>query len=192
MKTFCDILSDDLKEKKYFQQYQSHISEWINFEFYNFRCEYCKHINKTVMINRVYQYSKTMDSCRICNKRQMSRTKNNHPQFDIRKTLKKKHQTSEKPYEAETCFSLYSLNEYLARCNVKQEHLKTVKEYLKNEEYDSDAVMQDISGKSNKQSNIYNVLEPNYYALFKKYLNYDRYPTYQEGVLIRYLVLRPK
>eukprot|EP01084_Bolivina_argentea_P240215 403630_1 len=70
---FCDILSDDLKRQKYFKEYKLFIAEWINFEFYNFRCEYCGHINKTIMIDRVYQYSKTMDSCRICNKRQLSR-----------------------------------------------------------------------------------------------------------------------
>ena len=194
------VLSGELGENTYFKTYKKFITEWINFEFYNFQCDYCQHINKTIMIDRVYEYSKTMDSCRICNKKQIARIQNNEPQFDINTCIENKNKPKEKPYEPRTEFTLYSLNEYLTKCGVDEEDIDTLEAYLREEEYDSDALMEDIMDEQEKDSNIFAFIVKNIksrknyncYYLVQKYLNYDRYPVYTPGVLIRYLVLRPK
>eukprot|EP01084_Bolivina_argentea_P108729 194336_1 len=96
-----------------------------------------------------------MDSCRICNKRQISRLQRNHnqPQFDIYTVLKYKNfNIGSKPHETDTEFTLHSLYEYLRKCAVNNDYLIAFKDYLNTQEYDSDAVMQDISNEDEKQS----------------------------------------
>eukprot|EP01084_Bolivina_argentea_P006151 11642_1 len=147
------------------------------------------------MIDRVYQYSKSVDSCRICNKRQISRVKNNQPQFDIQKAVNRKNfHIGGRPYEAEREFSLLSLYEYLEICRIPRIDVNRLKQYIIDEEYDSDALVQDIE---QKECNIHVYISSFcqteiFYHLMKKFLNYDRFPTYKEGILMRYLVLRPK
>eukprot|EP01084_Bolivina_argentea_P173485 300502_1 len=194
---FCELLSDDSKQKKYFKEYQLLIVKWINFEFYNFQCEYCQHINKTIMINRVYQYSKSLNLCRACNKIQPSRARGEQNQFNIQDVLKHKSLNNvSEIYQIGSGFSLYSLYAYLKEYGVHKNHSAKVQQYIRQQEYDSDALLQDISDtsiQSNISTFILKVLkDANCDKLLKKFSNYDRYPVYKSGTLTRYLALNPK
>eukprot|EP01083_Nonionella_stella_P318545 1164958_1 len=199
-RSVCDILHDDLKQQPYFKQYTPFIVEWINFDFYNFQCEYCRYVNKTIMIDRVYQYAKTMDCCRVCNKCQMSRVMDNKPQFNMKSAIHaKEFDINEHSQYEGSEFNLHSLFEYLEAYGVDEELRIAFRDYVDREEYDSDALMEDIKEPVKEQSNIYGVQHDvndqpliGLYRTIKKYLNYDQYPTYKLGKLFRYIVLRPK
>eukprot|EP01083_Nonionella_stella_P279631 951219_1 len=186
VRQFCGILAKELQGNEYIESYELLVSEWINFEFYNFVCNYCRHMNKSIMIDRIYSYSKSLDSCRICSKQQISRVVHSRPQFDIHEAVKTKHSAMNELYEQHSEFTLHALNEYLSKCAAIPNGLT---EYFKSEEYDSEAVIEDIEDPD--ASNICQII-PQYYHLVCKFLNYHQYPTYQNGKLIRYLVLRPK
>eukprot|EP01084_Bolivina_argentea_P170462 295387_1 len=201
--TFVNLLPSQLQppQNKYFETYKLHITKWINFDFYNFVCIYCNHINKSIMIDRVYHYSKSLDYCRICNKRQISRIKTtNRPQFNINDAVKaQKNAVYRRPDEEKNEFSLHSLIEYLLKSGVDSEDLKKFKSHLRNEQYDSDAIMEDILDESGLGSNIsgYIVTESKreknkFDKLLKQLVNLHRFPTGTNGNLIRYLVSQPK
>eukprot|EP01084_Bolivina_argentea_P270827 460607_1 len=142
------------------------------------------------MIDRIYEYSKSVDSCRICNKRQLSRITNNRPQFDINQAIKFKNSVIyNEHYEQDSEFTLRSLNEYLVKCNVNENGLIDLKSYLKTEEFDSDAVIDDIQNEEWGESSVSKWINEsiidfntdNYFHLVKKFLNYHRFPTYQQG-----------
>eukprot|EP01083_Nonionella_stella_P190598 705864_1 len=51
----------------------SYIAQWIKFDVFNFICWYCGGLNKTIVIDRLYQYAQKLNYCRICAKIQPSR-----------------------------------------------------------------------------------------------------------------------
>eukprot|EP01083_Nonionella_stella_P190263 704683_1 len=177
-------------DHEYIKAYKVFVIEWINFEFYNFKCIYCHHINKTIMIDRVYQYSRTMDSCRICNKKQMARVRTDQPQFDIKQAVDKKNKREELQDICERIeFTLDSLSQDFSRQNVDS---RAFSAFIRDEQYDSESVKEDVESES-KDSNIYTV-SPECYELIKQILKGDRNrsSTFHEGMIARYLVLRPK
>eukprot|EP01084_Bolivina_argentea_P138640 244038_1 len=73
---FMCILPDKLKQK-YFYLYKKYIIEWISFEFYNFECIDCGYINKTILINRIFEYAMHLNYCRVCHRTRYSYNKHN-------------------------------------------------------------------------------------------------------------------
>eukprot|EP01084_Bolivina_argentea_P275239 469345_1 len=80
---FKDILPEKLtaktKEsttKPYINEYKRYIIEWICFELYNFKCNVCGHINKSILINRMFDYSVNLKHCRLCHNPRLKGDKN--------------------------------------------------------------------------------------------------------------------
>eukprot|EP01084_Bolivina_argentea_P049513 91045_1 len=176
-KYFCTaLLPEYLQSQSYFKVYIELVIDWLNFEWYNFQCINCHHINKTVMIGRTYQFVKTMTACRVCNTIDQQRTTFYEMKFDINK-LQSKNSTT---------------------LNVTDECVGMLDNYLKQEEYDSESILLDIQCQSVEESNIHQYVfstskDPNYMPLIKKLcLKNEWYQTYKEGAFIRYLVLQPK
>eukprot|EP01084_Bolivina_argentea_P223319 377873_1 len=68
---FEKILSEKLKSDNYFQTvYKKYIVEWIAFELYNFECE-CGHVNKSILIDRMFQYAINLNHCRLCHRERL-------------------------------------------------------------------------------------------------------------------------
>eukprot|EP01083_Nonionella_stella_P066811 176256_1 len=64
---FCDILPDKLKaDRESFEKNQNYINQWVSFELYDFQCFHCGHINKTILIDRMFQYAIRLTHCRLC------------------------------------------------------------------------------------------------------------------------------
>eukprot|EP01083_Nonionella_stella_P019860 55124_1 len=193
---FCDVLlPNTLQEKPYQPSYQLHVVTWINFEFYNFVCNYCQHINKTIMIDRVYQYSKTMDSCRICNERQASRLRaqTNALPFDIHQAIKEKKgiRVPNEVYQPSD-FTLHSLFAYLRVNGVDPMELRALNETLAAEDYDSDALDDDLNDDGDGDANLYLYLNPDHHDLVRRFFGQHLFPRFKHGKLMRYLVLKPK
>eukprot|EP01084_Bolivina_argentea_P275238 469344_1 len=65
---FKDILSDELKTANYFENiYKDYIVDWISFSLYNFTCIKCNHINKSILVDRIFEYAVNLHHCRVCN-----------------------------------------------------------------------------------------------------------------------------
>ena len=139
-----------------------------------------------------------MNSCRICNKRQISRTADNVPQFDIRKAIQRNNSAIfGAPYSVESEFNFRSLHEYLLTAHIDADELLQFEDHLREEEYDSESLMMDIIEENPSDSNNHQFLVDSpamndSYQLIKKFLLYDRFPAYKQGDFIRYLVLSPK
>ncbi len=88
----CNILPKDVHKNKYCGIFKKYIIKWLQHELYNFKCIDCGYINKTIMINRIYEYSITLNYCRFCNKLQESRIKQNPNQakFDMNIAIQQK------------------------------------------------------------------------------------------------------
>eukprot|EP01083_Nonionella_stella_P269388 911391_1 len=199
VKEFCNMLPLPLQENEYFKSYKLLVAAWINFEFYNFECNYCHHINKSIMVDRIYECSKSLDSCRMCNQRQISRNTNNRAQFNIFDAVS--HKTHTKRFIGITYkeFTLFSLNEYLTNCGVTNKDITHMSSFFISEEYDSEAVIQDIEDDNGNISHAISeyIVNPtskenNYYHFMRRFVYYHRYPPYRKGKRMRYLLLKPK
>ena len=65
-KTLCDALPDDLRSHK---QYRQHIEDWVARELYSFECAECGHVNKSIVVGRMYEYGINLKHCRVCHAR---------------------------------------------------------------------------------------------------------------------------
>eukprot|EP01083_Nonionella_stella_P066812 176260_1 len=64
---FCEILPDKLKEdRKSFTKNQNYIRQWVSFVLYDFKCFHCGHINRSILIDRMFQYAIRLTHCRLC------------------------------------------------------------------------------------------------------------------------------
>eukprot|EP01083_Nonionella_stella_P152354 488215_1 len=64
---FCEILPDKLKEeRKSFVKNQNYIRQWVSFVLYDFKCFHCGHINRSILIDRMFQYAIRLTHCRLC------------------------------------------------------------------------------------------------------------------------------
>eukprot|EP01083_Nonionella_stella_P079973 219527_1 len=61
---FCDILPDKLKEDR--TSFDSYIKEWVSFELYDFKCFHCGHLNRSILIDRMFEYAIRLSHCRLC------------------------------------------------------------------------------------------------------------------------------
>eukprot|EP01083_Nonionella_stella_P210428 761818_1 len=50
----------------YLEKYRQYIHHWLLHDFYNTICSHCGSVNKSIMINRVFHYSLTLQHCRTC------------------------------------------------------------------------------------------------------------------------------
>eukprot|EP01084_Bolivina_argentea_P082238 148900_1 len=191
---FCDILPEAMKKAEYFATYISLIIEWISFEWFNFECDDCHYINKTIMIGRVYQYAKSLGACRLCNGNQRSRNTDNQYQFDINIAIQNNQNMvlSELPVAQKNILS--GLTTYLLKNKYCKNYIKEIHElehFLKIEVYDTDSILHDID--EAKQSNIYSHIQHPIVSQFvRRYLDQYVFSSYQPGQPKRYLVLQPK
>eukprot|EP01084_Bolivina_argentea_P297674 512879_1 len=78
-------------------RYKIYVIQWLKFEFYNFNCCYCGSTNKTIMINRVFQYTKTLNYCRLCSKLQPSKANNEQQNvYDLNQIFRNQQRVSSK------------------------------------------------------------------------------------------------
>eukprot|EP01083_Nonionella_stella_P210429 761820_1 len=61
---FCKFLR--IPSEDYMDKYTKHIQNWLLYDFYNSLCLRCGNVNKSIMIDRVFHYSATLQHCRTC------------------------------------------------------------------------------------------------------------------------------
>eukprot|EP01084_Bolivina_argentea_P263630 446280_1 len=62
----CSLLPSDMRNDTYFNTYKTFIQQWLLHDFYNIICSHCGGVNKSIMINRIFNYSSTLRNCRTC------------------------------------------------------------------------------------------------------------------------------
>eukprot|EP01083_Nonionella_stella_P137436 418154_1 len=55
-----------VQNSAYMDKYIKHIQDWLLYDFYNTICLHCGSVNKSIMINRVFHFSSTLQNCRTC------------------------------------------------------------------------------------------------------------------------------
>eukprot|EP01084_Bolivina_argentea_P138639 244034_1 len=74
---FTDRLLHKLKSEDYFETLcKTHIIAWVSFELYNFQCNTCGHINKSITIDRIFEYAIHLNHCRVCHCQRSSKNEN--------------------------------------------------------------------------------------------------------------------
>lgn len=64
---FTVLLPADLRSQAYFEnEYKQHLVDWVSFELYNFQCTECGHVNKSIMVGRMFEYCINLKHCRVC------------------------------------------------------------------------------------------------------------------------------
>eukprot|EP01084_Bolivina_argentea_P249959 418608_1 len=85
----CNNLRLAFKQQYYFNvdgyldTFAEYMKEWLRFSFYDFECKRCGSFNQSVMINRMYVYSTTLNHCRVCGSQRKQTHMHDHQLKDI-------------------------------------------------------------------------------------------------------------